>query len=237
MRVDVRRVVPDAGQARGRTVEDDSAAHEDEPLDELLDGSELVRHVEDRDRELAVQPVEQRRQRLLRLDVDARRRLVEHEQRRLPGKRLRDEGALLLPAGERPQRPPSDAREADAGDRLVDRVEIAAAQGSEQAAGREPSGRDDLAHRGRRVDAEARALREVADPLAARVVLRGLAVEQREAARRPLQAEHEPHERRLAAPVRPGHGDELAGGDAEVDVLQHVAAALVRERDAPQLDR
>src|SRR5919198_1209979 len=41
-RMDMRGVGPVAGERRGGTIEDDPAAHEDEPLDELLDGSELV---------------------------------------------------------------------------------------------------------------------------------------------------------------------------------------------------
>src|SRR4051794_20774207 len=81
-------VVPDAGQARRRPVEDDRLAHEHEPLDEVLDRAELVRDVEDRHTELVVEAVEQRRERLLRLDVDAGRRLVEHEQARLRRERL-----------------------------------------------------------------------------------------------------------------------------------------------------
>ena len=48
-----------------------------------------------------VQLGEQHRERLLRVDVHARRRLVEHEQVRLARERLRDERALLLPAGQR----------------------------------------------------------------------------------------------------------------------------------------
>ena len=81
--MDVGRVVPDAGEVPGRAVEDDAAADEHEPLDEALDRAELVRDVEDRDAELAMQAVEQGGERLLRLGVDARRRLVEDEQRRL----------------------------------------------------------------------------------------------------------------------------------------------------------
>ena len=47
-----------------------------------------------------VQLAEQPGERLLRVDVDAGGRLVEDEQLRLRGERLRDEGALLLPARE-----------------------------------------------------------------------------------------------------------------------------------------
>src|SRR5436190_17667373 len=57
----VRGVVPDAGERRRRAVEDDPLAHEHEPLDDVLDRAELVRDVEDRDGELAVQPLEQLR--------------------------------------------------------------------------------------------------------------------------------------------------------------------------------
>src|SRR5439155_1387303 len=74
-----------------RAVEDDSLTHQHQPADEVLDGAELVRDVEDRHAELAVQAIEQRRERLLRLDVDTRGRLVEHQEARLGRERLRDE--------------------------------------------------------------------------------------------------------------------------------------------------
>ena len=48
----VRWVVPDSGKLRGVAVERDAAADEDEPRDDVLDGAELVRDVEDRDPEL-----------------------------------------------------------------------------------------------------------------------------------------------------------------------------------------
>ena len=63
-----------------------------------------MRDVEDGDRELAVEAIEQAGERLLRLGVDSGRRLVQDEQRRLAGERLGDEGALLLAARERAQR-------------------------------------------------------------------------------------------------------------------------------------
>ena len=75
--------MPEAGEVLGRAVEDDAAADEHEPLDEALDRTEFVRDVEDGDRELAMQAVEQVGERVLRLDVDAGGRLVEDEQRRL----------------------------------------------------------------------------------------------------------------------------------------------------------
>src|SRR5438093_876286 len=58
-KMDMRRVVP-AIRKRGRiAVEDDSAAHEHEPLDVGLDRAELVRDVEDGDAELAAELVEE----------------------------------------------------------------------------------------------------------------------------------------------------------------------------------
>src|SRR5215218_5445544 len=99
-KMDMRRVVPRSREARRVAVEDDLAAHEHEPLDEALDGAELVRDEQDRHREVAVELCEQFRERLLRVDVDACGRLVEHEQVRLGGERLGDQRTLLLAAGE-----------------------------------------------------------------------------------------------------------------------------------------
>src|SRR5688572_6543810 len=77
-RMDMGRVVPLPGKRRGRAVEDDAAAHEHEPFDELLECPELVRDEEDGRVELVVQLGEQCRERLLRVGVHAGRRLVEH---------------------------------------------------------------------------------------------------------------------------------------------------------------
>src|SRR5918992_3412243 len=115
----VRGVVPDLGQCRRGPVEEHAPADEDEALDEALDRPELVGDVEDRHRELAVEPVEQRGQRLLRLRVDAGGGLVEHEERRLACQRLGDERPLLLAARETVDGPRRGVRQPDALDRLV----------------------------------------------------------------------------------------------------------------------
>src|SRR6266851_8938431 len=65
----VRRVVPQAGELRRRTVEDDPLAHEYESMHEALDGAELVGNVQNRHSELVVELVEQHRERVLRGDV------------------------------------------------------------------------------------------------------------------------------------------------------------------------
>src|SRR5215475_6234686 len=67
--MDVRRVVPRGWKRARAAVEDDRPAHQDEAVDERLDGAELVRDEQDRDAEVAVQLTEQLRQRLLRVDV------------------------------------------------------------------------------------------------------------------------------------------------------------------------
>src|SRR5690349_16469527 len=98
--MDVRGVVPAVRQGARAAVEDDRPPDEDEPVDERLDGAELVRDQQDRHAEVAVQLAEEPRKRLLRVDVDARRRLVEHEQLRPRRQRLGHERALLLAARE-----------------------------------------------------------------------------------------------------------------------------------------
>ena len=107
------RVVPGVGERGGRAVEHDSATDEHEPLDEALDGAELMGDEEDGHCEIAVQLLEHRRQRLLRVDVDTAGRLVENEELGLGGQCLRDQRALLLPSGERRERRPEAIGQAD----------------------------------------------------------------------------------------------------------------------------
>src|SRR4029079_17151750 len=99
-RMNMGRVVPVGGELGGRAVEDDATADEDDALDESLYGAEFVRDVEDRDAESLVQLAEERAESLLRVDVDTCSWLIEDEELRLAGERLRDEGALLLATGE-----------------------------------------------------------------------------------------------------------------------------------------
>ena len=234
---DVRGVVPDAGQLARRAVEGDRAADEQEPLDVALDGAELVRDVEDRRAELLVETREQRRKRLLRLNVDAGGRLVEDEQRRLGGQRLGDERALLLAAGERLQRGVGALGEPDARDRLVDDRAVAPAQGPEQPTRGEPSGRHHLAHGRGRLGSELAPLRQVAERAPPREGMGGLAEEERVPGERALEPEREPDQRRLAAAVRARDGDELALLDPQVDVVQDGRAVPVGERRLPAARR
>src|ERR671937_2358828 len=115
----VRGVMPEIWEFGGRSVEDDLAAHEHDPLNESLDRAELVGDVQDGDVEVAVELLEQRGERLLRLDIDPSRRLVEDEELRIGRQRLRDERALLLSARQGRQPPPRETREINAFDCLT----------------------------------------------------------------------------------------------------------------------
>jgi hypothetical protein len=190
--MDMGRVVPEARKVTGRPVEDDVTAHEDDPLDEALDRSELVRDIEDGHRELAVKAVEKLGERLLRFDVDARRRLVEDEKLGFRGERLGDERTLLLSAGKARQRPVRHTGEAYARNRLMDALTVVARESPEKPGARQSPGRHDLADSRGRVEAELRALREVPERLAPVKSLRGLAEQSRVACRGPFEAKGKP---------------------------------------------
>ena len=215
------RVVPLAGQGRRWAVEDDSAAHQHEPLDELLHGAELVRDEEDRRVELVVQLGEQRRQRLLGVDVDAGRRLVEHQQVGLSGERLGDEGALLLAAGQRGDGLPRPLGQADALDGRLDESSVVRPQASNGAPPRDPARAHDLLHGHRRLDPELRTLGEVADAVALPKAAGRLAEERRCPGLRLLEPEQDTEQRRLAPAVRSGHGHELTLLHGETHVAEH----------------
>ncbi len=220
--------------ARRCTVEDDRSPDEDDPLDEALDGPELVGDVDDRHAEIRVQLIEQRGQGLLRLRIDTCGRLVQNEERRAARKGLRNEGTLLHAAGERPDGNICLSRQTDALDRLGDELAITPAHRPEQAA-RQPTGGDDLAYRRRSVTAELGALREVPEGAPSREAVCRLAIESRSPLGRALEPEQNSDERRLAAAVRPGDRDELSFPEHEIDFLEDPLSRPVAERDAGEL--
>jgi len=61
----VRGVVPHTREAARRAVVDDAAADEHDPVDDVLDRTELVGDVQDRDPELGSQFLEENAERLL----------------------------------------------------------------------------------------------------------------------------------------------------------------------------
>src|SRR5215210_318657 len=232
----VRGVVPDARQLGRGPVEHDRAADEDEPLNEALDRSELVRHVEDGHSQIAVKLVEEAGEGFLRFDVDARRRLVEDEQVGLGGQCLGDERALLLTSGQPLQRATGQQRQADAVDRVGDDLAVVTRLASDQPARRDAAGRDDLAHRRGRVEAQLRPLGEIPDRRAPREPPRRLAEQECLAARGLLQPEDDADQRRLPAAVRSRYRNELPGTNRQIDVAQHRRAVPVREGNAAKLN-
>src|SRR5918995_6919626 len=158
---------------------------------------------------------EQLAERLLRLRVDTGGRLVEDEERRLPGERFRDERALLHSTRESPDWVVGAMGEADALDRLGDQFAVVRSHRPEQPARGDPSGRYDLAHGGGGLRAELCALRQIAEQGATRERLSVFAKERRPTSCRALEAQDEPQERRLPSAVRARDGDELARCDSE----------------------
>ena len=77
---------------------------------------------------------------VLRLHIHASRRLVEDEQPRLTGKRLGDEGTLLLAARQSRERALGQGAEPDTLDRVADDRAIPAAERAEKTAGGKTSG-------------------------------------------------------------------------------------------------
>ena len=93
----------------------------------------------------------------------------------------------------------------------------------------------DLLHGHGRVDPQLRTLGEVADPVALSQPAGGLTEERCRSRLRLLEAEQDAEQRRLAAAVRAGHGDELALVDGQADVAEHRRPAWVGEGDALEL--
>ncbi len=220
----VRRVVPHGREVARRPVEDDAAAHEDEPLDDVLDGAELVRDVEDRHAEVAAQG---RRGATPSDSCDAASTPVVGSSSTsrsgsaasafamnarccIPPESVRS-GACALgserrrgrsPRRRRPCRPDAAAprgRAARAGPsrRARARSRAPRRRGARAAAGRRSGGRGAARAGGSPKSAHGPARRARSSPSS------------------------EPQQRRLAAAVRPGDRDELPWLDREGDVREH----------------
>ena len=235
--MDVGGVVPERRAARRRAVEDDPLAHEHDPLDDVLDGAELVRDVEDRDAELVAELLEQAASASC---ASTSTPVVGSSSTSSVGcaaSALAMNARCCWPPESALQRPARQSREPDALDRLGRRR-----RGRRGAAGRSGrSGARPASTTSRTVTGACTpscvALREVADARPVAEAPRRLAEERTSPARRPLEAEREPQQRRLAAAVRAGDRDELALLDAQVDVSQHRRPLAVGEVDAVELER
>ena len=203
----------------------------------MLDGSELVRDVQDGHAELPVQPGEQGCEGLLRRDVDSGRGLVEDEQLRVAGERLGHERALLLASGEPGERPICDLGEPDSVDRLLDASSILTAESADEPRARHTARCHDLPHRRRRIETELGALRQVAERAASPRDIHRLAEEPDLAAVRPLEPEREPEQGGLPAAVRARDGDELARFDRQIEAREDRRPVPVPEGHVAELER
>jgi hypothetical protein len=95
-RIRVLRFSEDLG--RGPLLHDPAGVHDGDPVGDLRDHREIVRDVHHREPALATQAVDLLEHPGLRDDVEACRRLVEDDERRLADESGRDHHALLLPA-------------------------------------------------------------------------------------------------------------------------------------------
>ena len=139
---------------------------------------------------------------LLRLDVDAGDRFVEHEQLGIRGERVRDQRALLLPARELVQPLAPVVGERDRLDRVVDRLAVGARAALPPPLLGQPPGRHHLVDGGREVGRDARPLRHVPHPPAVAEVGRRDAEHLDRSRLRREQAEQDPQQRRLPRAVR-----------------------------------
>ncbi len=162
--------------------------------------------------------------------VDAGGRLVHDEHLGAPGQGPGDEHPALLPAGE-----PGDlllraVGEPDRLDGLADHLAVDAPLGPPPRAVGEPPDLDDLGDRRAHRPRERVVLGDVPD-LGVVVELGAGHAEQPHATALLLdEAEHAAHERRLAGPVGPEQGDDLAATDHEVDAVDDPAVAVAEGR-------
>ena len=170
------------GEVGGRAVEHHPALEHDHVVEVVGDRAELVRHEQHRGVVLLHEVHERVAEQLLRLDVDAGDRFVEHEQLRIGGERARDQRALLLPARELVQPLAPLVGERDRFERVVDRVAVGGASPSPPSLLGQPAGRHHLLDGGGEIGRDARALRHVPDPPAV-VEIVGRDAEHRDRAR------------------------------------------------------
>jgi hypothetical protein len=224
----------EGGGERRPVVHDPAVAHHDRAVHERCHRAELVRHQHHggpAGHQRAQGPGEQ----LLVVQVDARRRLVEHEHLRLPGQRAGDQHPLLLPTGEGAAPVVRTFAEPDGVEGVADRSAVGLVQRAEEPSSCQPAGGHDLPHRGRDARGRAGPLRHEADALPFREPAEGGAEERDLAAGDRDQPHHRPDQGGLARAVGAEQRHHLAGADRQVDAAQDRAAAE-RHRSVGHLD-
>ena len=168
--------------------------------------------------------------------VEARGRLVEHEDRRVAQQDPRDPDALALAARQPDALRPERAVEA-AGQAADEVLGVGRAGGADDVLARRVAAVGDVLGDG--AGEQHRVLQEDPDLVAKpveRAVARVAAVDEDRAGGRVVEARDERADRRLAGPRRPDDRHPLAGGEPQRDAVEHRAVGLVRERDVAQLD-
>ena len=174
--------------------------------------------------ELAQQRVEV----VLGRQVEADRRLVEHEQALARAERLREHHAALLAARELPDRALRAIRHADAPERVGDGAAVVGVRPPPGPEVRETSHHHDVAHarrEARRRSRDAAARSRSGAPGRSR---RRRPAQHLDAARRDRhETEQRAQQRRLARTVRTDHAEEAARVEREGDVLEHALAVAL----------
>ena len=177
---------------------------------------------------LRAQPVEELERLLLMPDVERGGRLVEEDDLRLLRERARDDDALLLTAGERPEAAVGEREEVEPRERARRRVAVARALLRERAEVRRPA--EEHVLRDRHPGRSRRLLRDDGDEpreLRACEVVDRAAVE-RDLARERDEPRDRAQQRRLAGAVRADEREPLAVGDDRVDARRRPACRRAR---------
>ena len=210
---------------------DPPLVHDRDPVREQERLVLVVRDEQERDPDALLQVLELDLHLVAKLRVERRHRLVEQQELRLEHERARERHALLLAAGQLGDGAPGEAFEAHEPERLRD---LAFDLGCGQPAHLQPEG--DVAR-----DVPVREERVVLEDGVDRALVRrdGRSVPPRDRERagvRPLEARHEPQQRRLAAARGPEQRDELARRHLQCDVADGGVAAIALG-DAPDRER
>jgi len=221
---------PGIGELGRSAVEEDPALEHDDAIEVAGHRAELVGDEQNRGTVLVDEVHERVAKEPLRLGVDTRDRLVEHEELRLAGEGLGDQRPLTLPPGELRELAMAVCAQCDRIERVVDRPAIGRPWPSPPGTSGKPAGGDRLLDRRGEVGGELAPLGHVAEP-ASLTEATGRGTEQLDSAvAQREQAEEQAQQRRLARAIGAHQGDELAGRDREVDAFEH-GLGPVREGD------
>jgi zinc transport system substrate-binding protein len=222
-------------ELRRRAVELDRALHHEHTVEVRGHRAQLVRHEEHRGAVLEHEVHERVAELALRLRVDARDGLVEHEQLGLARERAGDEHALLLTAGELEHRTARLGDQADRLDGVVDGGAVLRTGPPPPPRARESPRRHDLAHGDRQVGREHIALRDVPEPGALAQRARVGPEEARLTGLWREEPEEEAQQRRLPRAVRAHERGELTRAQREAHVV-HDRLRAVREREVSGIE-